>query len=82
MAQYQVLSWRGIAAQIKVFEPGRRPLARELPDRQQEIDRVAMREGLTGTEEYLNQWQWSERSERPGTAEEVADALMRELLES
>lgn len=82
MAQYQILTWRGIPAQIKVFEAGKRPIARQLPERfQQQIDRVAMQEGLTGTDAYLEQWQWSERAERPGSAEEVADALMRELSE-
>lgn len=80
MAQYQILYWRDIPAQIKVSDPGKRPISRQLPERfQQEIDRVAMRDGLAGTDDYLNQWQWSEKKDRPGTAEEVAEALLREL---
>ena len=83
MAYYQILYWRGIPAQIKVSDPGKRPVSRQLPERfQQQIDRVAMRDGLAGTDEYLNQWQWSEKTERPGTAEEVAQALLRELTTS
>ena len=80
MAQYQVLYWKNIPAQIKVFEAGKRPLARALPERfQEEIDRVAMRDGLTGSDEYLEQWGWSAKQEREGTAEEVAEAVLAEL---
>jgi len=80
MAEYQVLYWKDIPAQIKVFESGKRPISRVLPDRfQQEIDRVAMREGLHGSDAYLDQWHWSEKQERPGSAEEVATALLNEF---
>ena len=80
MAKYQVLYWKHIPAQIKVFEEGKRPLSRSLPDRfQVEIDSLAMKEGLIGTDEYLNQWSWTPKLERQGTLEEVADALIREL---
>jgi hypothetical protein len=82
MAQYQILYWRDIPAQIKVSDPGKRPISRQLPERfQQEIDRIAMRDGLAGTDDYLNQWRWSAKKDRPGTAEEVAEALLRELAE-
>jgi hypothetical protein len=80
MARYQILYWKQIPAQIKVFEEGRKPISRQLPDRfQVEIDRIAMLEGLSGTDEYLNQWRWTPKAERAGTAEEVAEALVREL---
>jgi hypothetical protein len=36
-------------------------------------------QGLTGSDEYLEQWRWSEIEERPGTPEEVLDAVEREL---
>jgi hypothetical protein len=80
MAQYQVLYWKHIPAQVRAFQEGKRPLSRPMPGRfQVEIDRIAMMEGLTGTDEYLNQWHWTTRLERPGTAEEVADSVIREL---
>jgi Virulence factor len=79
MAQYQILYWRDIPAQIKVFE-GSKPISRPLPDSfQQAIDRVAMAEGLIGSDEYLNEWHWSPKMERPGAAEEIINALMREI---
>ena len=81
MAQYQILYWKHVAQQVKVFEEGKRPVSRQLPDRLAEIDRIAMEEGLTGTDDYLNQWEWSPKQEREGSAEEVAEALVRELLQ-
>ncbi len=80
MARYRILSWRDIPAQVKVFEEGRRPLSVTLSERwQQEIDRVAMRDGLVGTDDYLSQWEWSQDAERDGSAEDVLDALVTEL---
>ena len=80
MARYRILYWRDIPAQVKVFEEGRRPLSTTLSERwQQEIDRVAMRDGLVGTDDYLSQWEWSQDAERDGSAEDVMDALVAEL---
>ena len=80
MAQYQILYWKHIPAQIKVFEEGKKPISRPLPNRfQAEINKAAMREGLVGTDAYLEQWHWSPKCERAGSPEEVADALIREL---
>ena len=51
-----------------------------MPDRfQTDIDRTAMREGLTGTDEYLDQWQWTEKRERTGDARDVLKELVKEL---
>ena len=79
MAKYQVLYWREIPAQLKAYE-GTRPISQALSERfQVEIDRIAMKEGLVGTDEYLDQWQWSEEEERPGTAREVLEEVAAEL---
>ncbi len=79
MAVYQILYWKHIPAQIRVFD-GKKPVSFEMPPRfQQEIDRVAMAEGLAGTDDYLNHWQWSEKKERPGSAEAVALEILSEL---
>lgn len=80
MARYRILSWRGIPAQVKVFPEEGRPLSRALTERfQQEIDRVAMREGLSASADYLAHWAWSEDLERPGEPEEVLGAVVEEL---
>jgi hypothetical protein len=38
-----------------------------------------MQKGLTGTDAFLEQWRWGDEQERNGTAQEVADAVRREL---
>ena len=81
MIQYQVLYWRDIPAQIKLFV-GRRPRSHALPARfQLAIDRIAMQEGLVGTDAYLDQWHWSAKQERAGTPEDVLQTILRETEE-
>ena len=80
MVKYQILYWKHVPSQVKVFEEGKRPVSRQMPARfQAEINRIAMAEGLAGTDDYLSQWQWTTKMEREGSAEGVADALVREL---
>jgi hypothetical protein len=81
MARYQVLYWRDIPAQVRA-ETDHDEVTLELDSRaQQRIDAVAMKLGLQGTDEYLDHWKWSDPEERPGSAQEVAIALKRELEE-
>ena len=64
MTEYQVLAWRGIPAQVRVSGAGKR-ISGQLPSRyQEEIDRVAMEEGLYGSDDYLEQWKWGPRQPR------------------
>jgi hypothetical protein len=80
VARYQILYWKDIPAQVRVFPESGRPLSRPLPERfQQEIDARAMSEGLAGTDDYLAQWHWSEKQERDLPAAELLEALLREL---
>ena len=80
MAHYRILSWRGIPAQVKAWPDTGRPVSVLMPDWfGQEIDRVAMREGLAGSDAYLEQWEWSADFERAGSAEEIANAVVAEL---
>lgn len=77
MARYRVLSWQGIPAQVKAIDEDGRRVSRALPDWfTQEIDRVAMRDGLIGTEAYLEGWTWSADVDAPGSAADVADAAV------
>ncbi len=79
MAEYQVLYWKDIPAQVRVFD-GKRRVSRQMPPEFQEaIDRRAMQEGLAGTDAYLAHWQWSERRERPGDPQVVLRAAIEEL---
>jgi len=81
MVKYQILYWKNLASQVKVFEEGKRPVSLELPGRLAEIDRIAMEEGLAGTDDYLSHWRWTPKKEREGSAAEVAEALVKELMQ-
>lgn len=80
MARYRILSWRDVPVQVRVFRESGRPLGAQLSDRfQQEADRVAMREGLTGTDAYVEQYRWSEDRELDGAPEDVLARVVEEL---
>jgi Virulence factor len=81
MATYNILSWRGIPAQVRARDEGGARVSRALPEWfQQEIDRVAMREGLGDSDAYLAGWAWSADAESPGTAADVVGALVAKLI--
>jgi hypothetical protein len=80
MTRYRVLAWRGIPMQVKVFEAGERTVSRLMPPWFGEhVDRVAMRDGMLGSDAYLDQLEWSAYADRDGSAEEVAEAVLAEL---
>jgi hypothetical protein len=81
MARYQILYWRDIPAQVRA-ESAHDEVRLELDPRAlQRIDAVAMQLGLQGTDEYLESWHWSDPQERPGSPQDVAVSLKRELEE-
>ena len=82
MATYRVMSWRDIPSQVKATDDSGATVSRTMPGSfQQEIDRVAMAEGLIDSDEYLEAWAWSGEVERNGSAEAVAAAVVEELAE-
>jgi len=82
VTRVQVLYWQNVPSLVRAFADDGTPHSRPLPDRfQQEIDRLAMEQGLAGSDAYLEQFRWGEPEEREGTPDEVADAVLRELTE-
>ncbi len=80
MTRYQILYWQDVPSVIKAFDDGGGQVSRQLPDwYQQEIDKRAMTQGLIESGAYLEQWHWGDVEERPGTPDEVLDAVEREL---
>lgn len=80
MTLYQILYWKDMPAQVRVFRENGRPVSRPLPDRfQKAIDARAMREGLHGNDEYLENWHWSEKQERDLPPDQLLDTLLQEL---
>ena len=79
MATYKVLYWQEIPSQIKA-EDDSDDVTVQMPERfQEQIDLMAARRGLQGSDEYLAQWKWSAEEDREGSAEEVAEAVRAEL---
>ena len=79
MATYTVLYWQEIPSQIRAeddLDDITLPLDPRFMER---IDQLAAQRGLQGNDEYLAQWRWSDAQEREGTAEEVAQAVKREI---
>jgi len=80
MARYRVLSWRDIPTQVETSDGTGAVAKRPMPKWfMYEVSRITMREGLAGTDDYLDAFTWSGETERDGTAGEVADAVVVEL---
>jgi hypothetical protein len=83
MARYRIMRWRDIPAQVTATDQAGSTVTRQMPPTfQQEIDRVAMREGIIASDAYLEAWAWSAEAEREGDADSVADAVVAELVEA
>jgi Virulence factor len=81
LTRVQVLHWQEIPSLVKTTGDDGFEVRRQLPEWfQQEIDRVAMDQGLIGSDAYLEAWEWRELEPRDGNAAEVADAVEAELI--
>lgn len=79
MATYQIMYWYDIPIQVRAQDDEGRASV-PLPDRFQEaIDNAAMAAGLTGSDAYMEQFCWSEKYKREGSAQEVAEAIVADL---
>lgn len=75
-----VLYWQNIPSVIRVTGDDGAQLSRQLPDWfQQEIDRVAMEQGLIGSDAYLEQWEWRDLEPAEGAPNDVLDAVEQQL---
>ena len=79
MATYQIVVWKDVPAMVEARD-GVETVTRPLSDRfQQLIDSVAMQLGIHDEDAYLELWDRGQPQERPGSAAEVADAVVAEL---
>jgi hypothetical protein len=79
VARVRILRWKDIPSVIEASDADG-TVKLQLSERFQVlIDSVAMRLGLSGTDDYLDQWELGDEEERPGGAREVAEALVQEL---
>jgi hypothetical protein len=79
MAFYQILYWQNIPSQVKVWDDFDEIKVELSPKFLTKIDQLAKEKGLTDENSYLEQWKWSDESEREGTPEEVAELIKNEL---
>jgi hypothetical protein len=79
MARYRIIQWRDLPSMVEATDGDqtvRVPLSQRFQDL---IDAVAMREGATESEAYLEGWAPGPDTERPGDAGSVARQVAAEL---
>jgi len=77
MPTYRVLAWRSIPTQVEVTADDGTTLKTPMPRWfMQEVSRITMREGLAGTDDYLDEFAWSEPEAHGGDPEAVRDAVV------
>jgi hypothetical protein len=79
MATYKVMYWQEIPSQIRAEDDDGDVSLQLSPKFADLIDRLAMKRGLTGSDDFLAEWHWGEELDRDGTAHEVAEAVKAEL---
>jgi hypothetical protein len=81
MARYRIIQWRDLPSLVEAKDGEdtvRVPLSQRFQDL---IDAIAMREGATESDAYLEGWAPGPETERPGDAETVAREVAAELEE-
>ncbi len=83
MAQYRITSWREIPTMVTARDQGGATAKVALPDRFQEaVDEAAMRQGLSGSDAYLEAWVQGDWQEADGAPDEVVARVAAELDEA
>ncbi|HEV8155627.1 MAG TPA: virulence factor [Gaiellales bacterium] len=79
MAEYRITYWREIPSMVTARD-GAVTSKAELPGRFQEaIDDAAMRQGMAGSDAYLEQWHHGEWEPADGAPDELVAALSEQL---
>lgn len=80
MSEYQITYWRDIPTMVTA-RAGRRNTAKaQLAGRfLVAVDEAAMRLGMTGSDDYMEQWRKGDWATRAGSPEEVAQAVAAEI---
>ena len=79
MARYRIVRWKDIPSLVEATVTVGRYAWPLSPRFQDLIDALAMREGATEAEAYLEGWGQDADVERAGSPEEVADTVAAEL---
>jgi hypothetical protein len=79
MAEYRILYWQDIPSMIEAKDDAGDHKVQLSHRFQALIDAAAMRQGMAGTDAYLEQWRKGRRQSCEGTAHDVAIAVQAEL---
>ena len=79
MATYRILYWQEVPSQISAEDEHGEVKLPLPPKFMVRIDALAAARGLEGSDDYLEQWHWSDEEDREGSARDVAEAIAREL---
>jgi hypothetical protein len=79
VAKYHVLYWKDVPSMVEASDSAGTAKVQLSDQFQVLIDAVAMKLGLAGTDEYLDQWEHGDEQERAGSAHDVANAVAKEL---
>jgi len=79
MATYKVLYWQDIPSLIEAEDAGEMAKVPMGAEFEELIDAKAMEQGLIGSDAYLDHFRYGDEVEREGSAQEVADAVKKEL---
>src|SRR6185437_6470131 len=83
VAEYRITSWREIPTMVTARDAGGATAKVALPDRFQEaVDEAAMRQGLAGSDAYLEAWVQGDWQQADGSPDEVAARVAAELDEA
>ena len=81
MTRVRILYWQEVPSLVRATADDGTQVSRQLPDWfQQQIDRLAMEQDLTGSDAYLEQWHWVDAEERDGAVNDVLDAVEAQLV--
>jgi len=79
VAEYRITYWRDVPSQVEAFAGAER-VRRLLSGRFQElIDAAAMRQGLIGTDAYLEAWRMGQVLSMAGEPQDVAEMVAAHL---
>ena len=80
MATVQIYHWKDIPYGVRARDENGR-VTKQLPRGfEATVDAAAMAEGQTEADQYQAGFRWGEAEERPGTAEEAAQAVVDEIV--
>ena len=80
MAKVQIMYWKDIPYAVRATDEGGR-VSKQLPrEFEAVVDAAAMADGDTDQKQYQAGFRWGATEERPGSAAEVAEAVVAETI--